>query len=260
VLWARKPNGDIEASLHNALAGEERMITSPMAGTTIDSIDSLVEIDGESFVFIDTAGIRKKIKTEQGVEVLSVIQSRKAIERADVAILVVDGEQGPTDQDEKIAGIIEEVGCGVILALNKWDTQASKKDFTEKEAAERIRDTMRFLGYAPLVFMSAKKKTGMGNLPALIKEIVEQRQVRISTHELTEWVRTESEIHNPHGAKFYLCQQAGKYPPTFVCHVNDPDKVDFSLRRHLVNSIREKWGYMGSPIRFVVTKSESSTK
>ncbi len=247
-----------KSTLTNALLGRERMITSPIAGTTVDAIDTPVMLGGQEFILIDTAGIRRKSKTEQGIEVLSVVQARKALERADIAILLLDGETGTTDQDEKIGGLIEEVGCSVILAINKWDTQRGNKDFSKEQAAELIREKMAYLRYAPVMFLSAKQGRGFENLGDLIQEILHQRRLKIPTHEFTEWVRKQSVIHNPQGAKFYLCHQSGRNPPTFVCHVNDPDKVHFSLRRNLVNAMRERWGYMGSPVRLLFVKGKSS--
>ncbi len=247
-----------KSTLTNSLIGEERMIASPIAGTTIDAVDSAVELNGKPFIFIDTAGIRRKSKTEQGVEVLSVVQARKALDRCDVAILLLDGETGITDQDEKIGGLIEEVGCGVVLIVNKWDTQRKQQDFTREIAADIIRKEMAYLRYAPILFTSALEGKGFEDLGDLILEILEQRKVKVVTHEFTEWVRKEAEIHNPMNAKFFLCHQSGRYPPTFVCHVNDPDKVHFSLRRHLMNALREKWGYMGSPVRLLFVQGKNS--
>ena len=250
-----------KSTLVNALLGEERMIASPVAGTTVDAVDSVVELSGKPYVIVDTAGIRRKSKTEQGIEVLSVVQAKKALERADIAILLLDGEKGLTDQDEKIGGLIEEAGCAVILAMNKWDTQQGSK-FTKEMAAERIRGKMGFLKYAPILFMSGKRRQGLKNLGDLIEEILHQRRLRIPTHEFTTWVRKEALIHNPMNAKFFLCHQAGRHPPTFVCHVNDPGRVHFSLQRHFVNAMRERWGFMGSPIRllFVSAKDKSKKK
>ena len=257
-----KPNVG-KSTLVNALSGQDRMITSPIAGTTVDAVDSLVEITGKPYVIIDTAGIRRKNKTEQGVEVLSVVQAKKALEQADLAILLLDGEKGTAEQDEKIGGIIEDVGCSVILMINKWDTQASNPEFTKELAAERIRKTMAYLKYAPIVFVSAQKKKGLKELGDLIEEILHQRKQKIPTHELSEWIRKEARIHNPMNAKFFLCHQTGRHPPTFVCHVNDPKKIHFSLQRHLVNAMREKWGFMGTPLRlnFIEDKNHGlSTK
>ncbi len=246
-----------KSTLVNAILGERRMITSPIAGTTVDSVDSPAELDQVPVVLIDTAGIRRKSKTEQGVEVLSVVQARKALERCDIAILVLDGELGLMEQDEKIGGLIEEVGCGVILAVNKWDTQKKNRDFSMEMAAEQVRTKMAYLRYAPIVFLSAKERKGLRGLGDLIVDILKQRRVKIETHEFTEWIREQSGIHNPMNAKFYLCHQSGRHPPTFVCHVSDPKKVHFSLKRHLVNQLRKKWGYMGNPIRLLFVEAKA---
>ncbi len=247
-----------KSTIINALLGEERMITSPIAGTTVDSIDSLATLsNGKQYQLIDTAGIRRKSKTEQGVEVLSVVQTKKALERCDVAILVIDGEGGLTDQDEKISSLIEEVGCGVILAINKWDTQRKDPKFTREIAAQILRDEMGHLKYAPIMFLSAKEGKGFDDLGDLIDDIMHQRDFKLATHEFTEWIRKESTIHNPANAKFYLCHQTSRNPPTFVVHTNDPDKVHFSLRRHLLNALRERWGYMGNPVRLIFTEAKN---
>lgn len=240
-----------KSTLINALIGHSRMITSPIAGTTTDAVDTAVELNEKPYILIDTAGIRRKNKTEKGVEVLSVVQSRKAIERADVAVLVLDGETGVSDQDEKIGGLIEEAGCSVILLINKWDVQRDNIKFTKKLAAERIRAKMGYLGYAPMLFASAKENEGLEDLGDLVEEILTQREVKISTKELSDWVKNEATVHNPKNAKFYMSHQSGRYPPTFVSHVNDPEKIDFSLKRHLINALRARWGYMGTPIRFL---------
>lgn len=241
----------------NAVMGEERMITSPVAGTTVDSIDSLCKVGDRELVLIDTAGIRRKSKTEQGIEVLSIIQAKKAVERSNVTILMLDAEGGMTDQDEKIAGMIEETGCSVILVLNKWDTQRGKKGVTKDQAVAQVRHNFGFLRYAPVMFISAKEKSGFQDLGELIYDILEQRRRRISTHEFTNWVRLESEVHNPYNVKFYLCHQVSRHPPTFVCHVSHPDKVHFSLSRHLLNALREKWGFMGTPVRLLFVEGKS---
>lgn len=246
-----------KSTLVNALLGEERMITSPIAGTTVDPIDSKVILQGKPFLFVDTAGIRRKNKTEQGIEVLSVVQTRKTLERADIAILVLDGETGLSDQDEKITGLIEEVGCSVVLLMNKWDTQKKNQEFTPELAAERIRSKMGHMKYAPILFVSALKKKGLENLGSLLEEVMHQRRLKIPTHEFTEWVRAESTVHNPRNAKFYLCHQSGRNPPTFVCHVNDPEKIHFSLKRYLMNGIRDRWGYMGTPIRLLFVEGKN---
>ncbi len=247
-----------KSTLTNAILGEARMITSPIAGTTVDAVDSEVELSGKPFILVDTAGIRRKSKTEKGIEVLSVVQAKKALERADIAILLLDGERGTTEQDEKIGGLIEEAGCSVVLAINKWDTQRKNPKFTKEMAADRIRGKMAYLKYAPIMFLSAKEGRGFEDLGDLISDILHQRQLKVPTHEFTEWVRREATVHNPMNAKFYMCHQAGRNPPTFVCHVSDPDKVHFSLRRHLVNQLRERWGFMGSPVRMLFVQGKST--
>jgi len=247
-----------KSTLLNAILGEERMITSAIAGTTSDAVDVEGHIEGHTFMFIDTAGIRKKSKTEQGVEVLSVVQTKKALERADAAILVLDGEKGMIEQDEKIGGMIEESGTSVIMVVNKWDTQVNNQKFTREEAAKRIRAQIRFLKYAPMTFISARENQGIEGLGELLADVIAQRSIKLQTKELTDWIREESEIHNPMNAKFYFVHQTGRHPPTFSCHVNDPRKINFSLKRHLVNAMRKKWGFMGTPIRLNFVKSENT--
>ena len=162
-----------------------------------------------------------------------------------------------SDQDEKIGGMIEESGRSVILAINKWDTQQKNREFTPKIAASLIRQKMGYLNYAPILFVSAKERRGFDDLGDLISEILHQRKLKIPTHEFTEWVRKESTVHNPMNAKFFLCHQTGRNPPTFVCHVNDPEKVHFSLKRHFINALRERWGYMGTPIRLLFIEGKN---
>jgi len=249
-----------KSTLVNAILGQKRMITSPIAGTTVDAIDSMASLDDKPCILIDTAGIRRKNKTEEGVEVLSVVQARKALERADVALLVLDGELGLTEQDEKIGGMIEEIGLSVIIVVNKWDTQSKNVEFSKDEAATRVRKKMAFLKYAPVVFTSGLKRQGLRGLGDLIEEILHQRSIKIPTHQLTEWVRKESTVHNPFNAKFYLSHQVSRHPPTFACHVSDPEKVHFSLQRHLLNALREKWGFMGTPVRMVFIAGKSDRK
>jgi GTP-binding protein len=249
-----------KSTLINALLGESRMITSPIAGTTVDSVDSRAIISGREMVLIDTAGIRRKAKTEEGVEVLSVIQSKKALERANIAVLVLDGETGITDQDEKIGGLIEEAGTSVVIFINKWDTQKKNPEFTREHAADWVRQEIGFLKYAPIVFTSGLKNQGLGDLADLFEEILSQRSVKIGTKELTEWIRKEAGVHNPLNAKFYLSHQVSRHPPTFICHVSDPDKVHFSLRRHLLNGIRDKWGFMGTPVRMLFQAGKSDRR
>lgn len=256
IVIIGKPNAG-KSTLANALANEFRVITGSTPGTTIDAIDIPIVYGGKEFTLIDTAGIRRKSKTEKGVEVLSFIQARKSLERADVALLLIDGEQGPTDQDEKIAGLIEEEGTGVILVINKWDTQTKNRKFTKAVAEKRLKESMGFLRYAPVAFISAKYKKGFADIFTAIEEIEKSRAVKISSHELTSWIHDQTVDQNPRNAKFYLAYQAGKKPFTIICHVNDPKKVHFSLQRMLVKGIRQRWSIPGIPIRLKLLESHS---
>jgi GTP-binding protein len=247
-----------KSTLLNAICGEKRAIVSPIAGTTVDSIDTQIHWNGKDYILIDTAGIRRKDKTEQGVEVLSVVQTRKTLERADLTLLVMDASKGVYDQDEKIAGLIEEAGSSVIMVLNKWDTQKVNPEFSQKKAEETVREQVRFLGYAPLVFSTAIEGLGLGRLIYTIERVLEQRWLKLQTSDLTEFVRSEAEIHNPNNAKFYFTHQTGRNPPSFVSHVSDPRKIHFSLTRHIIRALREKWGYWGTPIRFNFVKTKNS--
>ena len=247
-----------KSTLLNAICGEKRTIVSPIAGTTVDSIDLSIQWHGKDFTVIDTAGIRRKNKTEQGIEVLSVVQTRKTLERADLAFLVMDGEKGVYDQDEKIAGLIEETGASVILVMNKWDTQMQNPDFSQKTAEEEIRKRIRFLGYAPVVFTTATESIGLDRLFRMAEHVLEQRSLKIQTRELTEYIRSSAEIHNPDNAKFYFVHQSGRNPPTFVAHVSEPKKIHFSLSRHLVRALRERYGFLGTPIRLHFLKARNT--
>ncbi len=240
-----------KSSIVNVLLEEERMIVSPVAGTTVDAVDSSVLIDGHPFILVDTAGIRRKGKTERGVEVLSVVQARKSLERADIALLVLDGEEGPVDQDGKIANLIEQAGCSVLILLNKWDAiKKNQPKFNPQDAEKRIRATMPFLNYAPVRVVSAHKRLGFEGLGEALRDLIKHREARIDTHDLTEWVRANSRNYNPLGAKFYFVHQIGRRPPAFALHVNDPLKVHPSLKRHLINTMRDRWKFRGSPLRF----------
>lgn len=247
-----------KSTLLNAICGEKRTIVSPIAGTTVDSIDLKIKWHGQDFVLVDTAGIRRKDKTEQGVEVLSVVQSRKTLERADLTFLLIDGQKGVYDQDEKIAGLVEESGSSVIIVMNKWDTQADNPEFSQKLAEDELRKKIRFLGYAPMVFTTATEGIGLDRLFRVATKILENRRLRLTTRELTDFIREEEQVNNPFKAKFYYVHQSGRNPPTFVAHVNDPKKIHFSLARHLVRVIRKRWGYEGTPIRFHFLKTKNS--
>lgn len=247
VVIVGKPNVG-KSTLLNKLVGFDRQVVSTIAGTTSDAIEEACEIQGRTFLFKDTAGIRRKGKTNQGIEVLSVVQTRKALEDADLALFLIDAEEGVHDQDEKIAGLIEEAGTSCIVVINKWDLHQIS-GFSKKNAIEQIHDKMKFFKYAPIIFASAQQGTGLGDLADLMLDVIQQRQQKILTRELTKAIRDKLDQMNPFGLKFYLAQQVSKKPPTFVFRVNKPSSVHFSLKRHLVHFIRETWGFMGTPIK-----------
>lgn len=244
-----KPNAG-KSTLLNALLGQERAIVSPIAGTTVDPVDTPAFIGKLPVVLVDTAGIRKKSKTKQGVEVLSIVQARKQLEQADLALLVLDASEGASDQDEKIAGLVEEMGASVVVLLNKWDLLGEK--VTRKDAEKKLRHSMPFLSYATVLYISGLKKKGLNTLEREIRGVLEDRKVRITAKELTDWLKGELNISNPDSVKLFYAHMAGSRPPTFILHVNDPRKMHFSLRRKIVNRLRGRWGFRGSPVRLVV--------
>ncbi len=252
-----KPNVG-KSSLVNAILGEDRMIVSTLPGTTIDPIDSLVSLGGRPAILIDTAGIRRKAKTEQDREVLSVVHTKKALETADLALFVIDGETGIADQDEKIGGLITDAGCGVILVINKWDLQANNPKWNRNYAREFITDNMGFLKFAPITFVSALKRKGLRELGKQITRYLDHSAPKIATHEFTQWVRRASEVHNPNHIRFYMGHQTSRHPPTFILHIDDPKKVHYSLKRHLINEMRKRWDFGASPVRLLFTGRRSS--
>jgi len=253
VAVVGKPNVG-KSTLINALLGDERMITSNIAGTTVDSVDSVINLFGTEYLFIDTAGLRRKSKTKAGLELLSVVQVKKTLERADLALILIDGGEGISDQDEKIGGLIEEMGSSVIIVINKWDLQSNNKNFSRKDAEDHIRRKIKFLKYAPIVFMSAINKKGIMQLSKVMKKVLIERDTKIQTHSLTECVKEAVKIQNPKNAKFYYTHQVSRHPPSFACHVNDPRRVPNSLRRQIMNQMRNLWGFSGTPIRLIIKK------
>lgn len=231
-----------KSTLLNALVGAERAIVSPIAGTTRDSVDETVEHEGTEFIFVDTAGIRRKGKTHLMAEKLSVVMARRNIRMAHVVVLIIEAAEGIVGLDATIAGYAHEEGRALIICVNKWDiaTEKSKKKFTE-----RIRDEFKFLEYAPVVFISAKARTGVNQLFPLIRKVYENASKRITTGELNRFVETlrfEPEI------KVKFITQASLRPPTFVLFTDKKRDLHFSTERFLINRIREKFGFEGTPI------------
>ncbi len=245
-----------KSSLFNSLIGKERSIVSNEAGTTRDAIDTTIERDGQTFVFIDTAGMRKRARVEEAVERYSVMRALRAVDRADIVLMVIDAVDGVTEQDKKIAGYAHEAGKGIILVVNKWDL-VEKETSTSLRYTEAIRTELGFMQYAPVVFVSALTKQRVHRLPELIRYVADQHSMRVSTSVLNQLVEDAININPPPNDKgrrlklLYTTQVKTK-PPTFVFFVNDPDLMHFSYRRYLENKLREAMGFEGTPIHFIV--------
>ncbi|KIL48074.1 ribosome biogenesis GTPase Der [Jeotgalibacillus campisalis] len=244
-----------KSSLVNSLLGEERVIVSDIAGTTRDAIDSPYKYDGQEYVIIDTAGMRKKGKVYETTEKYSVLRALRAIERSDVVLVVLDAEEGIIEQDKKIAGYAHDAGRAVIIVVNKWDA-VQKDEKTMDRFEKNIRDHFQFLDYAPVVFLSAITKKRIHTLLPVINMASENHAMRVQSSVLNE-VIMDAVAMNPtpthHGKRlkiFYATQVAVK-PPTFVIFVNEPELMHFSYERFLENRIREAFGFEGTPIRLI---------
>jgi GTP-binding protein len=244
-----------KSMLLNAILGEERVIVSEVPGTTRDSIDTIFEYGGQHMVLVDTAGIRRRGHVEKGLEKHAVLHAQRAVQRADVALLVLEGPEGVTAQDAHIAGYVAEARCGLVLVVNKWDLVGG--DGSNRQEFERLaRQRFRFAAWAPLCFVSAKERMG---LPALLEETLhagQERRRRIPTAELNALVqRATAEKPPPTSGsrrlKLFYVTQAEAAPPTFVFFVNDASLVHFSYRRHLERVLRKGYGFQGSPLRLV---------
>lgn len=258
-----KPNVG-KSSLINAISGEERAIVSNIAGTTRDSTDTLISNEFGEFVFIDTAGLRRKSKVEDQIEKYSVIRARMAVERADVCVIMIDGTEGFTEQDSKVAGIAHDLGKACIIAVNKWDAVDKDGKTMDKERKKLMND-FGFMSYAPIIFISAKTGQRLDRLFELIKFVNEQNSMRISTGRLNEVLsaattRVQPPTDKGKRLKIYYMTQASTRPPTFVCFVNSKDLFHYSYQRYIDNQIREVFGLEGTPTRFVIREREKNGK
>lgn len=249
-----KPNVG-KSSIINKLLGEERVIVSDIAGTTRDAIDTPVVRNGKEYVFIDTAGLRRKSKIKEEIERFSIIRTVSAVERCDVAVLVIDASEGVTEQDAKIAGIAHERGKGVIIAVNKWD-KIEKDDKTMNKFTNDIRQTLSYMPYAEMIFISAETGQRLPKLFDLIDMVIENQTLRIQTGVLNEILTEAMAMKQPPSDKgkrlrIYYMTQVSVKPPTFVMFINDKELMHFSYTRYIENQIRNTFGFRGTPIRFI---------
>lgn len=254
-----KPNVG-KSSLVNAIAGEERVIVSNIAGTTRDATDTLVENQHGKFVFIDTAGLRRKSRVDDAIEKYSVLRARMAVERASVCVIMIDAQEGFTEQDSKVAGIAHEQGKACIIAVNKWDA-IEKNDRTMDSYRKKLMQDFSFMSYAPIIFISAKTGQRLDRLFELIHYVDGQNAMRISTGRLNDVLaaataRVQPPTDKGRRLKIYYMTQASTRPPTFVCFVNRKDLFHYSYQRYLDNQIREVFGLEGTPTRFVIRERE----
>lgn len=256
-----KPNAG-KSSIINKLLGEERVIVSDIAGTTRDAIDTVVTRNGQEYIFIDTAGLRRKSKVKEDIERYSVIRTVAAVERADVAVMVIDATEGVTDQDAKVAGIAHEAGKGVIIAVNKWDL-VEKNDKTIYKFTDMIRNTLAYMPYAELIFISAKTGQRLPKLFDLIDTVIQNHALRIGTGVLNEIMAEAVALQQPPSDKgkrlklYYITQVAVK-PPTFVIFVNDKELMHFSYTRYIENRIRDTFGFRGTPLKFIIRERKDN--
>lgn len=247
-----------KSSLVNAILGEERVIVSDVAGTTRDAVDTPFEQDGQRYVLIDTAGMRKRGKVYETTEKYSVMRSLKAIERADVVLVVINGEEGIIEQDKHIAGYAHEAGKASIFVVNKWDA-VEKDDKTMHQFTQKIRDHFLFMTYSPIVFLSAKTKQRLHKLLPVVQHVSQQHAQRVQTHLLNDVVSDAVAMNPPPTDKGrrlrinYVTQVAVK-PPTIVIFVNDPELMHFSYERYLDNKIRAAFDFEGTPIRLLTRR------
>ncbi|HIT59697.1 MAG TPA: ribosome biogenesis GTPase Der [Candidatus Fimousia stercorigallinarum] len=257
-----KPNSG-KSSIINKMLGQERVIVSDIAGTTRDAIDTVVTRNGKEYIFIDTAGLRRKNKIKEEIERYSIIRTVAAVERCDVAMVVIDAQEGVTEQDAKIAGIAHERGKGVIIAVNKWDL-IEKDNKTIYKFTSKIRETLAYMPYAELIFISAKTGQRFPKIFDLIDVVVENCSLRIQTGVLNEILAEAVAMKQPPSDKgkrlrLYYITQVSVKPPTFVIFINDKKLTHFSYTRYIENQIRQTFGFRGTPIR-IITRERKEKK
>ena len=250
-----KPNAG-KSSIINKILGEDRVIVSDIPGTTRDAIDTFYEVNDKRYMFIDTAGIRRKSKIDEGIEKYSIIRSWTAVDRADVCIIMIDANDGVTEQDTKIAGYAHEQGKASIIAINKWDT-ITKETGTMEEYRKKVVQDLEFMSYAPIVFISAKTGQRVGRLFELIDYVNDQASFRVQTGVLNDVLNDAIAMVQPPSdkgkrLKIYYMTQIGVKPPSFVVFVNNAELMHYSYSRYLQNTLRSNFGFEGTPIRFTI--------
>lgn len=259
VAIVGKPNAG-KSSLVNKILGENRVIVSNVAGTTRDAIDSVYEKDGQKYILIDTAGMRKRGKINENVERYSVARALGAVDRADVCLIMVDASEGITEQDTKIAGYVHEAGKASIIVVNKWDI-IEKETNTMKNFKNRVKEQFNFMMYAPSMFISAKTGQRVDDLFKEIKHVLEENEKRISTGLLNDVINEAIAMVQPPSdkgkrLKIYYATQASTKPPTFVLFVNNAELAHYSYVRYLENQLRAKFGFEGTPVRFIIREKK----
>ncbi len=261
VAVVGKPNVG-KSSIINRLLGENRVIVSDIAGTTRDAVDTAVTWQDREYVFIDTAGLRRKSRIKEELERFSIIRTVSAVERADVVVVVIDAADGVTEQDAKIAGIAHERGKGIIIAVNKWDS-IEKDDKTINRHTEKIKEILSFIPYAEILFISAKTGQRITKLFDLIEVVIQNRSLRIQTGVLNEILMEATALQQPPSDKgkrlrlYYITQVAVK-PPTFVIFVNDKELMHYSYTRYVENKIREAFGFSGTSLKFIIRERKEN--
>ena len=261
VAIVGKPNVG-KSSIINKLTGENRVIVSDIAGTTRDAIDTDIRWNGKEYIFIDTAGLRRKNKIKEEIERYSIIRTVTAVERADVVVVVIDAKEGVTEQDAKIAGIAHERGKGIIIAVNKWDA-IEKNDKTIYEFTRKVREILSFMPYAEILFISAVSGQRLPKLFETIDMVIENQTLRVQTGVLNEIVTEAVAMQQPPSdkgkrLKIYYVTQVSVKPPTFVVFVNDKELMHFSYVRYLENKIREAFGFKGTSLKFIIRERKES--
>lgn len=258
-----KPNVG-KSSIVNKLVGERRVIVSDIAGTTRDAIDTPIRRNGKEYILIDTAGLRRKSKIKEELERFSIIRTVSAVERADVVVLVIDANEGITEQDAKIAGIAHDRGKGIVIVVNKWDL-IEKNNNSVKEFTNDIKETLSFMSYAEILFLSAQTGQRLHKLFETIEVVIQNQQLRIATGVLNEILMEATALQQPPSDKgkrlklYYITQVAIK-PPTFVIFVNNKELMHFSYTRYIENKVREAFGFSGTSLKFIIRERKENAQ